>query len=318
MSARHARFSLTQRTGPFQPYSTSELISLPPPSWLIEKILPVGGLVGLYGRPGAGKSFIALDMALCVATGLPWHGYKTKAEVDFVLYISAEGGTGIGKRVSAWLSSNEINVNRPRIGWLTQSLPIYATSEDMAVLFRRLDEEVERYPKLVVIDTLARCLDGDENQQEDMGRFIAGVDRMRHEWGATVLVVHHTRKSDDDERGSSAFRGAAETMLMAQRKQKNGPIVLSCNKQKDAEEFEDQTYILHVVKPCDSCVIRDACQSWANDVLAALAKEPLSYTELVQRTGFGTTTLKRALKKDQANGKIIKQNGRWALKGPRN
>lgn len=310
---RHARFSLTQRVGPFQPYSTTELIQLPPPTWLVDHVLPAGGLVGLYGRPGAGKSFLAIDLALCVAMGRPWHGHE--AQKQFVLYVSAEGGTGIAKRVSAWLSSNGVSPSCPAIGWITESLPIYATSEDMAVLFRRLDEEVQQYPKLVVIDTLARCLDGDENQQEDMGRFIAGVDRMRHEWGATVIVVHHTRKSDDDERGSSAFRGAAETMLFVQRKQKNGPVVLSCNKQKDAEEFEDQTYLLHVVTAHDSCVIRDAQQTWANDILASLAYGPLSYSELLAKAHMSKASLKRGLIRFTQSGKIIKENGKWAIKG---
>lgn len=310
---RHARFSLTQRSGPFQPYSTSELIQLPPPSWLVHSILPAGGLVGLYGRPGAGKSFIAIDLALCVATGRRWHGHAAKKQ--FVLYVSAEGGTGIAKRVSAWLSSNGVSPSVPDIGWIIESLPIYATSEDMSVLFRRLDKEVQQYPKLVVIDTLARCLEGDENQQADMGRFIAGIDRMRHEWGATVIVVHHTRKSDDDERGSSAFRGAAETMLFAQRKQKNGPVVLSCNKQKDAEEFADQTYVLHVVQAYDSCVIKDARQSWAGDILASLAARPLSYSELLASSALGSATLKRALIRLTRDGKIIKENGLWAISG---
>ena len=50
-------------------------------------------------------------------------------------------------------------------------------------------------PVLIVLDTLARLMVGaDENIAKDMGLAIAGIDRLRQETRATVLVIHHTRK----------------------------------------------------------------------------------------------------------------------------
>lgn len=309
MGARSATFALT-RPGKFQLYSTNELLRLPPPTWLIEQVLPAGGLVGLYGEPGTGKSFVAIDMALSVATGTIWHTHPTTRA--FVLYVSAEGGTGIGKRAAAWLSSKGISSWKPEMGWLTESIPVMASSEDMDVLFGRFNDELDIHPKLVVIDTLARCFDGDENLQEDMGRFIAGVDRMRREFGATVLVVHHTRRGAEHERGSTAFRGAADTMLSLVRKA-DGTLVLTCNKQKDAEELPEQHYVLKVDKIHDSCVVVEANQSVLAQIRAILAEQPSTYSELVQRAHGSAATIKRALLSLVKNHEITKENGKWRV-----
>ena len=62
----------------FKPYSLSELATLPAPSWLVDDVLPDNSLATMYGQPSGGKTFAALDMALCVATGRSWHGHPTK------------------------------------------------------------------------------------------------------------------------------------------------------------------------------------------------------------------------------------------------
>lgn len=253
---RPAVLSLTH-PGPLRLFNTGELLRLPPPTWLIDRILPVGGLVGVYGQPGVGKSFLAIDMALAVASGHPWQRHVVHP--GFVLYVSAEGGTGIGKRVQAWLSNFGYTAAQPNIAWLTQSVAISSTSEDMNVLFTRLSDELEERPVLVAIDTLARCFDGDENQQEDMNRFIAGVDRLRREFGTTVIVVHHTRVDAERERGSTAFRGAAETMIRVNRASTTAPLAIVCNKQKDADEFPQMSLHLRTLPVTVAGVRTSSC-----------------------------------------------------------
>lgn len=312
MSSRPSTFALTA-PGPLRLYSTLELLQLPPPEWLIDGIMPTGGLVGLYGQPGHGKSFIAIDMALSVATGLPWQGRSVKS--GMVLYVSAEGGTGIGKRVRAWLQVKGIQFSAADVAWLTESIPINSGSEDMDVLLGRINDEVERQPCLVVIDTLARCFDGDENQQQDMGRFIQGIDRLRREFEATVIVVHHTRLDADRERGSTAFRGAADTMISCAKRKDT--IVLLCNKQKDSEEFKALKLRLQVVPEIDSCVVellelfRGSLGS--NRVRTSLdilrANGPLTWDAWRQFQDLPKSTFHRLVMELKESGKIIKENG---------
>lgn len=263
-SARPSKFAPAALTEPgrVRLYSTAELLRQPAPSWLVEGTIPAKSLVGLYSPPGEGKTFVSLDIALSVASGIPWQGHAT-TEDAYVLYISAEGGSGIGKRVQAWLTDRTVSVRKAEMAWLIESIPVHADSDDMDTLIERVQYEVGRHPDLVVIDTLARCFDGDENLQLDMGRFIAGVDRLRLAWGSTVMVVHHTRLAGDRERGNTAFRGAADTMIALERIKGTRPgvhgLVLTCNKQKDAEEFEPIKLRLVTVEGTDSCVI----QPWA-------------------------------------------------------
>ena len=251
MGSRPSHFQFTS-PGPLRLYSTAELLAMPPPRWLVDNIMPAGGLVGLYGQPGSKKSFIAIDLALCVATGVPWHGHEV--EQNFVVYISAEGNAGIGKRVLAWLVNHEILETKPRIGWLIESIPVNADSEQMTTLIDRIADEVQTKPGLIVIDTVARCFDGNENEQEDMGRFVAGIDWLRFEFQCTVLAVHHTNVAGIRERGNTAFRGAADTMLSVE-----GPddlVTIICNKQKDAEEFEPIELEIQQIPGTDSCVLK--------------------------------------------------------------
>jgi hypothetical protein len=85
----------------FSPLSLAEIAKLPPPEWLIDGLVPQDGLVVLYGEPAAGKSFLALDWALSIATGVPWLGREVKQ--GEVVYVYAEGVRGLTQRVTAWL-----------------------------------------------------------------------------------------------------------------------------------------------------------------------------------------------------------------------
>jgi KaiC/GvpD/RAD55 family RecA-like ATPase len=254
MGSRPSAFSLT-KPGPLRLYSTSELLNLPAPTWLIDGIMPAGGLVGLYGPPGVGKSFVAIDLAMTVSTGLQWLG-TYDVERGPVVYVSAEGGAGIGKRVLAWLHSKSEDPKRANVAWLIESIPINADNEQMAVLLNRIVDEAQVQPALVVVDTLARCFDGNENEQEDMGRFVAGVDILRSELKTTVLVVHHTRLGGDRERGNTAFRGAADTMMKIEADEGSPYFVLQCNKQKDDEEFKEIPLERVKIEGTDSCIVQ--------------------------------------------------------------
>ncbi len=251
MSSKPSHFEFTS-DGDVRLYSTSELINFPPPLWLIEPIMTMGGLTALYAPPESLKSFVAIDMALSIAAGVPWQGQATHR--GFVVYISAEGGAGIGKRVKAWLMTQGLDALDVDIAWLIESIPVSADSTQMIRLMDRLSDEIQRDPILIVVDTLARCFEGDENQQEDMNNFVAGIDLLRTTYRCAVLVVHHTRLDGDRERGNTAFRGAADTMIALKR---TGDIVeVSCAKQKDDAHFETFSLEKVVIPEVNSCVLK--------------------------------------------------------------
>lgn len=316
MSSQPRSFVLTQ-PGPIRLYSTEELLQMPPPTWLIKPILPSGGLVGLYGQPGSKKSFVALDIALSVASGRPWLD-TYEVQKGYVVYIGAEGGTGIGKRVKAWLTHRQVGSSQLQIAWLIESIPVHVDSEQMELLLKRINDEIEERPSLIIIDTLARCFDGDENTQLDMGRFIGGIDTIRHTFGTTVLVVHHTRLDGDRERGNTAFRGAADTMIAQTSEDGNPEIVLECRKQKDAEHFTDLRLQLVTVPSCDSCVILSEEHEVVRHIKNVLkqAGKPLKSKELLHalsRFNISRATLFRRLSETVKSGEILKENEYYSI-----
>ena len=67
--------------------------------WLIEGVIAPNTINWMVASPESFKTFIALDMAACIASGRPWHGRPTKE--TGVLYLSAEGGKDIHIRRAA-------------------------------------------------------------------------------------------------------------------------------------------------------------------------------------------------------------------------
>jgi hypothetical protein len=196
----------------------------------IDGVLPAEGVSAIYGAAGGFKSFVAIDMAHCVATGTSWQGRTVQP--GLVVYIAAEGRAGLKRRVVAWWEHH----GRPdmsRIRWLPDAVNL----RDKGTVKRARDvfAELPEQPCLVVVDTMARSMvGGDENAAQDVGEFIAGTDALAH--GGAALVIHHTGKDGEKERGSTALRGAVE-MLAKLAKTGGLRTTLECDKARDFEPW---------------------------------------------------------------------------------
>lgn len=221
------------------------LDDIPPPEPVIDRVLFRDSLAWLHGKPGHGKSFVALDWAGSVATGRAWHGHDITRRGG-VVYLVAEGVTGVRQRVRAW----EAAAGAPMAGVKFLPVAVQLLSPTDRDAFVALVAELA--PALVVIDTQARVTVGaDENSAQDMGRLVAAADTIRANTGACVLLVHHEARSGDTLRGSTALEGAAHTLI---RITKDGPTVrVDCTKQKDAEPFSP--LLLRLVPRGDGAVL---------------------------------------------------------------
>jgi RecA-family ATPase len=228
--ARVARFKL---------FTLDEIAALPKPVWLIDKFLPEKGLAGIFGKWGSGKSFLALAWALCVAAGIPWQGYSVRQ--GQVVYVYAEGTAGIDQRVRVWMQQYRVK-ERPADIRILPVPPNMLDKKDREALIDAIQEQGVK-PALIILDTLARCFGGgDENSTRDMNAFIANCDALRESFpDATVLVVHHIGKDDQKgARGSTAFGGALDMAFELKRPNtKLPPVILKNVKAKDSEELPD-------------------------------------------------------------------------------
>lgn len=223
---------------------------LKPIQWLVRNYVEADSLALMFGDPGCGKSFAAIDLACCIATGTPWHGNKTNPGAVF--YIAGEGQNGLMRRFAAWSQHNDIALTGVPlfVGHRPAQLCSAAAAAEVANAVEEIKAASDHAPALIVVDTLARNFGGDENNQEDMGAFIANLDlflRKSGEWGATVLVVHHSGHADKSRgRGSSALKGAVDAEYSL-TKDELGVVRMEATKMKDAEQPAPVAFKLETV-----------------------------------------------------------------------
>ncbi|WFM72292.1 helicase RepA family protein [Halomonas sp. CKK8] len=222
--------------GAFGFVHAGELVAnLQPVSWLVRGYLEADSLALVYGEPGHGKSFLAIDLAASIATGTPWHGAETKPGAVF--YIAGEGHNGLSRRLKAWELHRGASLAEGGLYASKRAAPL-DDKDSAAEVLRVVDglaTETGQNPALIVVDTLARCFGGDENSATDIGTFVNNLDALRHRWRSTVLVVHHSGKdAARGARGSTALRGAVDAEYRV-TKAPAGLVTLEATKMKDAD-----------------------------------------------------------------------------------
>ena len=221
-------------------YSLGELRRLDPPSYLIHRVIPENGLVYLVAEPFSKKTFVAIHMACCIQTGKPFFGKPVKQ--GNVVYVAAEGQSGIQKRVAAWQKVQGTEVPEEKFSVIPSAINL-ADRTKQTELFNALTE-LEKFlgsMDFIVIDTLSRCLLGDENSAKEMTAFVDACSQLIKNFKCSVLVVHHTAKSGTGGiRGHSSFDGAADLGLAIKYGKKDRFILkLDAKPPKDDEPALD-------------------------------------------------------------------------------
>jgi AAA domain len=276
------------------------VVKLPPPEPLIDGLLFLNSLAWLHGKPGSGKSLIALDWAACVGTGLPWQGREVTQ--GGVLYVVAEGTSGLPQRVAAW---EDHAGTMTGVQFLPEAVQI-ANGDSWS--FAELAAELR--PRLIVLDTQARVSVGmEENSAKDMGRLIDAGERVRERSGACVLFVHHEPRNGENMRGSTALEGGAVTEMRTAKD--DDLITLSCLKQKDAAEFGP---IRLALQPrLDSVVVVRATRETSTAASSLMSHWLATFDEtvavsvamLVETSKLSRATVYRAIKDLVSDGSIV-------------
>lgn len=219
----------------------SDVTNIAAPDRLVQRLLGEAKMAVVYGLPKCGKSFLVSHLALCLALGWPFFGRKVLRGA--CLYVAAEGAAGMTNRIAAFrlhhgLSGADdaavpfaIIPAAVNLGPQGADVPrVIAAAEELR---RRTDLPVVA----IFLDTLARVMPGaDENSAGDMGMTIGHADAIKTATGATVVIVHHSGKSQGaGMRGSSALLGAVDTVV-AVEKQANGDRVATIEAQRDGAD----------------------------------------------------------------------------------
>lgn len=202
---------------------------------LVDGLLPRSAMTVLYGESGTGKTFTVVDIACHVAAGRPWRGMDVDQGV--VVYVAAEAPASVEKRVWAWKKRHGVE----RLPVLVVRSNINLLDGDTDALLALLTDVRERHGKiaLVVVDTLACSMIGNENAPEDMGAFTAACKRIKERARTHVLVVHHSGKdASRGARGHSSLRAAADVELEVSGSDGTGSIRVA----KERDEAAGKVY----------------------------------------------------------------------------
>ena len=218
-------------------FSRADSLELTEIKWVVDDYIEADSLAQVFGDPGGGKSFVAIDLACCVATGKPWHGHDVKQ--GSVFYIAGEGHNGLARRLKAWQIGNGTSLAGVPLYKSHRAAQLYDATEAAVVAesIKQLSAEANCIPSMIVIDTLARNHGGDENSTQDMNSFIQHLDvYLRQPWKCCVMVVHHSGVADKDRsRGSTALKGALDAEYKCQLDSGTKTIAFESKKMKDAE-----------------------------------------------------------------------------------
>jgi len=219
----------------FQFSQAADYLNRRPVQWLIKKVLPHGDVGAVFGESGAGKSFLALDLVMAIATGTPWRGHEVTQGT--VAYIVAEGAGGFTTRLRAYSEHHGVDLATAPVHVLGDA-PNFLEKADIKDLITATRALAGL--SVIVVDTLAQVTaGGNENSGEDMGRALAHCKALGTATGAMVLLVAHSGKdSTRGLRGWSGIKGALDVEILVERSDKYRSATVTKMKDGDGEGEE--------------------------------------------------------------------------------
>lgn len=213
----------------------------PPMNWLVQDVVPLGIAGAFYSVGGAGKSTLALDLAVrvAIAGSIPgqWLGAFPVERDGTVVYLSAEepedvlhrrlrgltheiaGQAGISED-EVFAAANENLYISDLWGRVEPLFVVKATSLEPSLEYGRVEDVLRRVAvvgrplRLVIIDTRSRFSGAEGAGNALVSREVALYERLAHDTGATVLVLHHVNKSSTFNMGNHMAAARGESAFL--------------------------------------------------------------------------------------------------------
>lgn len=183
----------------------------------LDFVLPglLRGTAGVLVSPGGvGKSMFVLENAMSIASGSDLFGLwsedsSTPIEEGKVVIVAVEDpvdvlqrrvhalGKDLSPRAKAAIERNLFILPGYGLGFTITESGLLGLQQSSAMSeFKGWLGKLPEAPRLVVFDTLNRCLGGaNENTSSDMGKVMNAVEGICRDVGCSALIVHHTNKA---------------------------------------------------------------------------------------------------------------------------
>jgi len=183
-------------------------IAGPQTQWLIEDLWSEEAVGILGGEPKCCKSFLALDIAVSVASATPClRQFPVRRQGTVLLFPAEDSLAVVRQRLEGICTAARLSLN---------SLPIEVITAPALRLDKESDREllsntVQRLkPILLILDPLIRLHRLDENDASQVAGLLSFLRQLQREFQLAVLLVHHARKGSNSSRPGQALRGSSE------------------------------------------------------------------------------------------------------------
>jgi RecA-family ATPase len=200
----------------------------PPREWLIPGLVPAREITMLSGDGGTGKSLLALQLAVAMATETEWAGQVPNR--GRTLFVSAEDDIAeLHRRLAAIVRAQRVSIDDLEsldILPLAGRDAVLATPRDSILketaLFKALEAKLDELrPDLVILDTLADLFGGDEIKRPHARQFIGMLRGLAIKYGVTILLLSHPSltgiTSGTGTSGSTTWSNSVRSRLYFER-----------------------------------------------------------------------------------------------------
>lgn len=291
----------------FNGLSFDEMENIPPKQWIVDKVFGRKDLGMIFGESGCGKTFVVVDMIVSLCHQEHWADSMSINEEVNIAYFAGEGFAGLAERFKAAAHSRGFS-KIPNFTLFNKMPQLFLGSDvnEYQVSMKRFVAECKKRdykPDILIIDTLHTAIvDAEENSAKDVGRILSSCKHAISELGCSVILVHHTNKGGNSERGSGALRGGMDFMLEVRmpENKNTGYHKVCCSKLKDGEIWKEKLFSLDKVNGFQSVCVKWNCLmideekdfSEMGNVKAMIlqhlklnANQGFTYTELEKITG---------------------------------
>ena len=214
---------------PLAEWTPGTLHTRKPASWLVPGVIPRAGSTFLYAPGNSGKSLVALDLALRLASGEG--GNWGPMQPTRVLYAYGEGGSDLFKRYLAWSAGTGLSTKDDHLHFVGLDEPISLAwppdrPDHRPPDQRRLYDVVQRFaPQLIILDPVQELFFGMDNNDDRSVQMVFHMVRELATFGASTLIVHHARKDKTIYRGATTWHDLSDVVLALDAKGEKGRLL---------------------------------------------------------------------------------------------
>ena len=175
-------------------------------TFLVQGLMPQVSTSIWFGAYASGKSYIGLDFAWHVSCGRNWCGRQTEKKA--VVVVVGEGFENVIHRIKALSAVYE---EEPQ-SLFVMNEPISLNKPESLELIDSNLEEIDKEGfdiGLVIFDTLAKTMSGNENSAQDTGDYVKGMTAISNRYECSVITIHHIGKNNEGKSEDNLYRGSS-------------------------------------------------------------------------------------------------------------